>query len=241
MKIEKKAEAKWLQFESLLNFPDLFHVTLLRSTLNLEDHLSTISPYPPPIIVPKQVHGKEVIKISSFEPSPIADGLLTTRSRLGLSVRHADCQGALFWDPFKKVLALAHAGWRGQKQNIYKETIMKMKKEGSRPENIFVCIGPSLSPESFEFKSFREDLPEDFWNFQIKPNYFDFWGIAEWQLQKAGILKQHLELAKLCTLQEKELCYSSRGGDKMERHHTIAWIGALSHRKFSEETLKIFE
>ena len=41
-RIFSEGEASWLQFEALLEFPDLFHTILLKSALNSQEHINRI-------------------------------------------------------------------------------------------------------------------------------------------------------------------------------------------------------
>ncbi|MFQ9800077.1 MAG: laccase domain-containing protein [Clostridia bacterium] len=42
------------------------------------------------------------------------DGLITDRSQVALVTLYADCVPLYFLDPTKKVIGLAHSGWRGR-------------------------------------------------------------------------------------------------------------------------------
>lgn len=129
-----------------------------------------------------------------------ADGIYTQQIGQALFLQHADCQIALFYDKKTHSGAVVHAGWRGQVQQIYQKTVKKLQAVfGVDPTNLFVGIGPSLGPCCFEFRSFQEHLPQEFWPFQVEPNYFDFWAIAKDQLYQAGIPLAQIQVAEICT------------------------------------------
>lgn len=46
------------------------------------------------------------------------DGLVTNIPNLVLTTYHADCVPLYFYDYDKKVIGLAHAGWKGTYKNI---------------------------------------------------------------------------------------------------------------------------
>lgn len=237
----------WLEFEHLANCPRLRHGVFLRhggdsqgsyASLNLCD---TVGDNPAHVkanigkaaeimhasnlIGSRQVHGKDICLVppKAYLDMPPCDALATPYSNVGLMIRHADCQAAIFYDPIQHVLANVHCGWRGSVQNIYAETIRFLQvKFGSDPENLLVGISPSLGPENAEFINYRDELPEDFWPYQNKPNYFDFWAISEMQLMKCGILKEHIEIARICTYANSEDCYSYRRTKIRGGHGTIA-------------------
>ncbi len=145
--------------------------------------------------------GADVISIDAFnqENQPLADGITTQLPNLALIVTQADCQGAIFYDPIKHVLGNIHCGWRGNVCNIYANTVKYMHERfGSKPENLLVCISPSLGPESSEFINWRTELAS-FAQFQFKSNYFDLWAISQAQLQEAGVLPHHIQIAGIDT------------------------------------------
>jgi YfiH family protein len=148
----------------------------------------------------QQCHGKEVVKATK-EP-PLADGLLTDQRGQALLVTHADCQAAIIYDPIRKALATVHSGWRGNVLNIYQETVNQMGAFfGSRPENLFVGISPSLGPQSAEFIHWKKEFPLTFSPFCLEENRFDLWELAKMQLMSAGVKEQHLQIAKIDTYQ----------------------------------------
>jgi polyphenol oxidase len=150
---------------------------------------------------------------------------ITKNPLTALTVSHADCQAALFFDPKNNVLANVHCGWRGNVTNIYRICINNMINTfGSNPEDIFVCISPSLGPQASEFLNYKTELPETFWPFQIKPTYFNLWDISNHQLLQEGILQEHIEIARMCTYTEEKLFFSYRRKKISGRGATIAWI-----------------
>ena len=56
-----------------------------------------------------------------------------------------------FLDPEKRVIGLAHGGWRGTAGRIGRKMVEKMKAEyGCRPERIIGAIGPSIGACCYE-------------------------------------------------------------------------------------------
>ena len=140
-------------------------------------------------------------------------------------IKHADCQACLIYDPEHNVIAAIHCGWRGNEQNIYDKVIKKLSSRwGSSPDSLLACIGPSLGPLHAEFTEWKKELPESFWPFQKEPNHFDLWAIAEDQLHKSGIKKSHIEIARMCTYEEKDLFYSFRRDGLTGRNATCIFL-----------------
>jgi|SRR5579862_792692 len=168
-----------------------------------------------------QVHGTSIVHVTEEKGEiPHCDGLLTCQKGVGLMIKHADCQAAIFFDPEHKAIANVHCGWRGNVKNLYGIAVLEMQKQfASRPENILVGISPSLGPEKAEFIHYRTELPESFWPYQVKPTYFDLWAISRMQLEGAGILPHHIEIASLCTYSNARDFFSYRRDNRMTGNH----------------------
>lgn len=244
-----KEKIEWLEYDLLESFPHVLHGTFLRhggtsggafSTLNLgsetaDRHESvklnrellrkTVGV--PKIIFPHQTHGVNVSRVTAKNTDQVlqADALFTTEKNVGLGVTHADCQGAIFYDPVHEAVAVAHCGWRGSAQNIYARLIETLQREiGAQPHNLLVCISPSLGPDHAEYKNYKQELPKDFWDFQTKPTYFDFWKISKMQLMKCGILDKNIELASLCTACHTKDYFSHRKEKNTGRNATVVGL-----------------
>lgn len=177
----------------------------------------------PAIVSAKIIHGNKVSEIVSAN-TEISDGLMTKTPELGICVSQADCQGAIFYDPKNHKLAVVHSGWRSNVLNIYGETVEAMKGAyGSNPSDLLVGISPSLGPDSSEFLNYKEEFPESFWQFQVKPFHFDLWAISEWQLRNSGVLPHHIQIAKIDTKTSLDF-FSFRRSKHCGRNGTIAML-----------------
>lgn len=100
----------------------------------------------------RQVHGSRVLAAEDYPggipvEAPEADAAVTGLKNIALGVLTADCLPVLFHDPIKKVVAAAHAGWRGTAQKICIRTVEAMTARfGSRPEDIRAALGPCIGP-----------------------------------------------------------------------------------------------
>lgn len=170
-----------------------------------------------------QCHGNSILEVDSYWKEPaICDALTTKCLNTGLMVMHADCQAAIIYDPIKHAVANVHSGWRGSVQNIYSRAIAFMiDRYGSRAEDLIVCISPSLGPDSSEFINYKTELPEAFWQYQFKQNYFDFWKISRAQLMESGILGKNIEIAGICTRSNAEDFFSYRRDKQTGRNATV--------------------
>jgi YfiH family protein len=241
---KKDQGLEWLEFEILADQPKLKHAVFLKhggvsvgnfASLNLgggtgddpehiaqnREKIKTVLGIKE-LISGKQVHGTQINLVTSDCSPGECDGIVTQEKGLGLFIKHADCQAAIFYDPIHHAIANVHSGWRGSVNNIYAEAVNFMKGQfGTRPEDLLVGISPSLGPDHSEFKNYLTEIPEKFWKFQVKPTYFDFWEISRFQLKELGILSHHLEMASLCTFCEKEDFFSYRRDKPTGRNGTI--------------------
>lgn len=214
---KNRGEIAWLEFE-LLQEADIKHAVFLKGSF--EEEASDLFEE---AIYFNQVHGKEIGVIEGRGEILRVDGAITKMKNIPLAIRHADCQATIFYDPVQKVLANVHAGWRGLVQNIYQETVEKLVKQFSvHPDNLLVCIGPSLEPSHSEFIHYKQEFPESFWRFQVKSNYFNLWEIAKFQLKELGILSRNIEVAELGTYENSQDFYSYRRDKTALRNITVA-------------------
>ncbi len=181
------------------------------------------------LVSARQVHGRSVALVRDSNKDrefPDCDALMTSQQGVGLLICHADCQAILLYDPIQKAVAAIHSGWRGSAANISGYTVKKMSETfGSRPADIVAGISPSLGPCCAEFKNYKDELPEEFWKFQVRENYFDFWEITSSQLVKAGLQQKKIRIAARCTrcsndyFSYREACELSAG--KTGRNGTV--------------------
>ncbi len=231
MKRKKKNGIVWLEFELLGLFPEVKQAVFLNLELgeksspeNLKHALKLLEIEKG--VKLKQCHKADIKEVRGVDQTLTHfddfDGVVTNQKEIGLLIRHADCQGAIFYDPVNHALGNVHCGWRGSVLNIYQKIIIKMKTlYGTDPSDLIVCIGPSLGPENAEFKHYKEELPESFWEFQVRPTYFDFWEISRMQLTKAGVPKEQIEIAEICTYENHKEYFSYRRNKATPHHGTL--------------------
>lgn len=79
------------------------------------------------------------------------DALVTNQPAVTLVTYYADCTPIFFVDKVKRVIALAHAGWRGTVNKICKNVIEVMVNDyGSDTNDIICCVGPAISKCCYE-------------------------------------------------------------------------------------------
>ena len=105
------------------------------------------------LVTAYQVHGTTTLPVATAWPAdarPKADALTTDRPGIALAVGVADCAPVLFADPQARVIAAAHAGWRGALDGILESAVEAMEGLGARPERIIAAIGPTISRIAYE-------------------------------------------------------------------------------------------
>jgi len=175
-----------------------------------------------------QVHGGNALVLTSREaPAGAAelqgiDILITNLPGLGLMIKQADCQAVLLYDPEHRAVANIHCGWRGNVQDVLGQAVRHLSRVcGSRPEALRAAISPSLGPCCAQFTNYRKELPEAFWTYQVRPEYFDLWRLSRDQLQAAGVRREHISIAGWCTRCREGDFFSYRRDRPTGRNATV--------------------
>jgi len=149
-----------------------------------------------------------------------ADAMVTDAADTCLMALLADCVPILFYDPSRKVIGVAHAGWKGTLRSVARDTVSVFRKDfGCSPKDIVVGIGPSIGPCCYEVGKEVVGQVENL--FGAKQGYigkestsgkgcFDLWQANLRQLVEAGIPEENIETAKVCTCHHPDLFFSYR-------------------------------
>ncbi|OJW73593.1 MAG: hypothetical protein BGO68_03080 [Candidatus Amoebophilus sp. 36-38] len=100
-----------------------------------------------------QVHSASVITIKNKTQTTShlqADALVTKLPNLLLGVKTADCIPILLFDVKNKIIAVAHAGWKGAVSEIIDHTILAMQNLGAEISHIVTALGPCIQQKSYE-------------------------------------------------------------------------------------------
>jgi purine-nucleoside/S-methyl-5'-thioadenosine phosphorylase / adenosine deaminase len=171
------------------------------------------------LATPHQVHGTDTVVVETvWNPGegPKADAVVTRIPGLAVAVGAADCGPVLFADAEARIVAAAHAGWRGALAGILESAIAAMEGFGARRERIVAVLGPSISQANYEvgpelIAQFTADDPDNqrFFRPSDRPGHalFDLPAYTVARLRKAGVTAEALGL---CTYAEPERFYSYR-------------------------------
>ncbi|MGW8287309.1 MAG: peptidoglycan editing factor PgeF [Desulfobulbales bacterium] len=156
------------------------------------------------LVSAKQVHESQVFIVKEKPENDLEvdgfDALITDVAGVGLMIQQADCQAVMLFDPVNMAVGIAHVGWRGSVADIIFKTVSAMHlRYNTNAANLTAAISPSLGPCCAEFIHYRHELPKSFHDYQVKPNYFDFWAISHDQLCAVGVKSENIHSPNICT------------------------------------------
>ncbi|TPW33763.1 peptidoglycan editing factor PgeF [Oecophyllibacter saccharovorans] len=178
---------------------------------NVEENRRRIADYldvtPQNMPALRQVHGNRVIVIGQDAgPRPVAEGappeadaVISVNPDFAASVATADCAPVLLMAGDGKIVAAAHAGWRGAVGGILEATVRRMEAMGAR--HIRAVVGPCIGANSYEIgadmrNTVLQSLPEgeraeaeNYFHPSFRENHarFDLAGFCLWRLRLLGV------------------------------------------------------
>ena len=178
------------------------------------------------IVLPQQHHTdkiKVIDKKYKYNELENIDGVITNLQDIALATTNADCILYLLFDKNKKVIGNIHSGWKGSYQEIILKCINSMiLNYNCRPEDIIVCICPSIRKCCFEVDSDVRDLFYEKFSYLKNINEFivkdeeknkffiDTVGINNVLLKEKGILEKNIFDCNICSYCNKDIIQSYR-------------------------------
>lgn len=171
-------------------------------------------------------HGNRVLRVNSanrgqgieFAPLPPCDGLITDDPDITLLTNHADCGAFFLYDPVKRAVGIAHAGWKGTLGRIGGRMVEKMAGEfGSNPRDLIASTGPCICQDCYEVEQELADrferefgqgtcaAPGRAGHAQLSIEL-----AAAVQLLEAGVRAEHITLMEKCTYEDPARLFSHR-------------------------------
>lgn len=176
---------------------------------------------PEHLATPYQVHGSDVVVVgNAWGPGlgPRADGVVTGRPGIAVGVGTADCGPVLLADPEARVVAAAHAGWKGALRGILEAAVAGMERLGARRGKIVAAVGPMISARNYEvgpevvaaFVDANAENTRFFTPSPARPGHalFDLPAYIVGRLQRAGVGAVHD--VGLCTYADAGRFFSYR-------------------------------
>jgi YfiH family protein len=186
---------------------------------------------PERVVQAGQIHGDDVLVVTEEHagrgaldrPSvlPPADALITNRPDLYLLACFADCTPLLFFDPVRRAVGVAHAGWQGTAKQIGAATVHAMNAAfGSQPADLQVAIGPSVGPCCYNVwphvaEQVRAALPMQPYVLAERDGqiFFDLWQSNVATLLACGVRRDQIEVSRICTVDHADRFFSHRAGN----------------------------
>lgn len=167
--------------------------------------------------------GKGIIKPRDYTS---VDAQITDEPGVVLTVFTADCVPVFFYDPVKKAIGVAHAGWRGTIGRIAEKTVQAMETEfGCKAEDIEAYIGVSICKDCYTVggevaEAFMREFPEATTQTEEQMTdgtcQLDLWQVNRMILEQAGVKPENIVIGGVCTKCHSDVLYSHRvqGNDR---------------------------
>jgi YfiH family protein len=167
-----------------------------------------------------QIHSNVAVTADGpFAERPEADGVVTSIPGLACGALSADCAPILLADGEARVVASAHAGWKGALGGIVGATVDAMITHGAKRARIVAAIGPCIGQASYEVGeefmdrfSLKAPASERFFAAGRTPDkrQFDLPGFVLQRLAEAGV--ERAEWIGRDTCADENLFFSNRRG-----------------------------
>jgi YfiH family protein len=165
-----------------------------------------------------QVHSAEAVIVErpwSPDARPRADAVVTNTPGVAVAITTADCGPVLLADTAARVIAAAHAGWRGALGGVLESAVAAMERCGARRDRIIAAIGPMIRQPSYEVGAdligvFSGPTDARFFSPAERAGhaFFDLAGYIASRLHAAGIA--HVEDLDACTYADDKRFFSYR-------------------------------
>jgi YfiH family protein len=139
------------------------------------------------------------------------DAIVTARAGVLLAVTVADCVPVFMVDPERRLLGLAHAGWRGAAAGVVESALEAMRRLGA--DELYVHLGPAICGRCYEVGpevAAALGSPSE-------TRYVDLRAHLAQGVVAAGVDGGRLTASSGCTRCESASFFSYRGGDRGRR------------------------
>ena len=158
------------------------------------------------------------------------DYLITNQPNIGIGVVTADCLPIVYHDPVRKVVAVAHAGWKGTVAGIATNVVQALQKRfGTDPAHLQITFGPHARTCCYEVQpDFLVHIPE-----HLLPHvfvkrgdtiYFSSAIYNRLELVRAGVKVVSIDDPFPCTICDEQYHSRRRCGAEYVGQSTIVWL-----------------
>lgn len=190
------------------------------------------------LIVPHQVHSRNVAWITERKDLPETDGAATVSSDFPILLQFADCVPVILFDTMTEAISVVHAGWRGTAQGIAAYAAnMLANVLNSNTKNIVAAIGPSIGsccyPTGLDVKAKLEasvtTKADALISWKDKTPHPDLKAFNALQLYESGV--EQIDVSDRCTACQSDIFYSHRqSGGKTGRQGALAAIKSRAQK-----------
>lgn len=180
----------------------------------------------------RQVHGTDVVCADTVGEPCAADASWTAAPGVVCAVLVADCLPVLLAERHGRVVAAAHAGWRGLAAGVVENTVAALGAAGVAPRDLVAWLGPAIGPDAFEvggevleaFRSVDHSAPAAFRPGRGQSGRWlaDLYMLGRQRLARAGV--HEVRGGGLCTMSDPARFYSYRRERATGRMAALIWI-----------------
>ena len=171
------------------------------------------------LITLNQKHTNKVLhfnSIKSVQNKMEGDAIISEVKNLAIGILTADCAPILFYEPNKKIVGCAHAGWKGALNGVIKNTVKKFNELNSNNDDLIAVVGPCIKQESYEVE---KDMLKKFIDQDVKNEIFfkkisnlkynfDLRGFINMELSNLNI--KNIDNIEMDTFSEEKFFFSYR-------------------------------
>ena len=183
-----------------------------------------------------QVHGVTCLAIDGHTPDGLpADACWTAEPSVVCTILVADCLPVLMCDARGRVVAAAHAGWRGLGAGVLEATVQVLCEQAScRTDAVHAWLGPCIGPGAFEVGKdvlhawgAQPGAVSEWFQPSPQPNKWlaDLAGAARHRLQRCGVerIEGNDSTPAWCTVTQSARFFSHRRDGRSGRFAAGIW------------------
>lgn len=177
---------------------------------------------PSHLLTAHQHHSADAIVATepwTFETMPKADALVTATPGIAVAALAADCAPVLFADPKARIVAAAHAGWKGALGGVLEAAVATMERLGAHRTDIHAVLGPCIGPGAYEVgPEFEQRFIADSADYSRFFKRLD--DRARPQFDLPGFVLNRLELMRIEHVENQSRCTYSHGQELFSYRRT---------------------
>jgi YfiH family protein len=174
---------------------------------------------PNDLVCAQQVHGNRIATATETDRGrgakntdtalPATDGLMSDVPGVPLAMFTADCVPVFLYEPNKRVVGIAHAGWRGTVSRIAETLVRSLEEQfGADASLCRAALGPSAGPCCYEVgenvvTAFRENghpVERIFVPGGHGKPHLSLWEANTLQLERCGVPRENVSWTKWCSV-----------------------------------------